>query len=339
MTAGLPCSAGPPSPASGVRRYRVAGLVVETALDVPHCGPVLTRALPDVRFNHGVPWNRAPGPARALGPSPAGTRHRVSRSAWISADQHGNWVECGRFGRVRAGFHPSFDWRRRQAPGAEQYWAAILAAGLTGLFIGAYGAPGRVGVHAAAAAPHARGPGILLTGPSGAGKSTIATALQRTGWWWIAREATAVTAPAAVAGPWRVESEWPVKHVSTPGRPKWPTFIPAGPRFLPGGAPLGAVYWLADRHRPNRVRITPASPAMGVRLRREARLYTLLGWQQPGCLFWMSPRWADWDAHGPPVFLVERPASYKAPDTAPYLAEHALEILSATVSSSAVPVS
>ena len=341
MRSGLGSAPPPPgvSPPAPARRYRVGGLVVETTVDAPFCEAVLTRDRPDVTLEHGVPWDRAPATARALGRAEPRLRHRITPETWISVDMRGNWVECGRDGAVRAGLHPDFDWRRRDAPGEAEYWSASLTISLTGIFFGAYDRPRHVGVHAAAAAPAPGGPAVLLTGPSGAGKSTIATALQMLGWHWIAREATRVEAPAGPGGPWRVEAEWPIKHVGTPGRAKWPTFIPAGPRFLAAGAPLGAVYALATRRHPDRVRIERASPGMAGRMRREARLYTLLHLDQPDCRLWLSDHGPRWDAGGPPVYLVERPRSFKATDTAPFVARHALEVFSrARGCRAAVPV-
>ena len=328
--AGAPFMPSGPGPAGPARRYRVGGLVIETTVEVPHSRAVMTRALPDARVEHGVSWDRAPAAAKALGRGERRTRHRITAATWTAVDLRGNWVECGRDGAVRAGLHPDFDWRRRDAPSEAAYWTAVLTAGLTGVFFGAYERPRHVGVHAAAAAPAPEGPAILLTGISGAGKSTIATALQLLGWHWIARESTRVAAPAGPGEPWRVEAEWPIKHVGTPGRPKWPTLIPAGPRFLAAGAPLGAVYALATRRHPDRVRIERASAGMAGRMRREARLYTLLHLEQPDCRRWLSGLGPRWDAGGPPVYLVERPRSFKATDTAPFVARHALGVFSRT---------
>ena len=326
----------PRSTPAGRFRYRVAGLVLDTNCRVPLAAPLLTEAAPDAVLDVNRPWSEAPRAVRELPVPSRQTSFSRGPDGWAVIDHRRTWLAVGRDGRAGAGVPPRFDPAAIGAPSLAEYWMALLVTGLGAHLVRACDRDRHVTLHTAGVALGRAGPGILLTGASGAGKSTVAAGLQRLGCYWATGDTTRVERCAPAPAGWKLTPWWPVKlDFSRPGA-KWPTFHPAGPRYLRDPVPLGVVYTLLSRRRSAAVRIERASTSLGVRLRRAARLFVPL--HGPGPPEQRGGQWdaaEEWGNSGPPVYTVERPLGCRPDETAAVVAEHAQRILDAA--ESAVP--
>ena len=322
----------PRSTPAGRFRYRVAGLVLDTNCRVPLAARILTEAAPDAVLDVNRPWSEAPRAVRELPVPSSQTSFSWGPDGWAVIDHRRTWLAVGRDGRAAAGVPPRFDPAAIGAPSLAEYWMALLVTGLGAHLVRACDRGRHVTLHTAGVALGRAGPGILLTGASGAGKSTVATGLQRLGCYWATGDTTRVERCAAAPGGWKLTPWWPVKlGFFRPGT-RWPTFHPAGPRYLRDPVPLGAVYTLLTRRRSAAVRIERASASLGVRLRRAARLFMPLHGPDPDR---RGERWdaaEEWGGSGPPVYTVERPLECPPDETAAVVAEHAQRILGAAES-------
>ena len=316
-------------PQSGRFRYRVAGLVLDTNCRVPLAAQLLTAADPDAVLDVDRPWSDAPRSVLELPRPSRQTSFSSEPGGWAAVDQRGTWLAVGPDGRAAAGVPPRFDPAATGAPSMAEYWMGLLVTGLGAHLVRACDRDRHVTLHTAGVALGRAGPGILLTGESGAGKSTVAGGLQRLGCYWATGDTTRVERSATAPTGWNLTPWWPVKLDFSQSSTKWPTFHPAGPRYLPEPVPLGVVYALLTRRRSAAVRIERASAPVGVRLRCAARLFRPL--HGPG----REPRRGGrdaaeaWESNGPPVYTVERPFRCPPDETATAIAEHARRVLRA----------
>ena len=311
------------------RRYRVAGLVMDTVCRVPFSDIVLTGVDADIVLDVDCSPEEAPPTVKRL-PRP---RRQVAAfedaSGWACIDHRGIWLAVRPNGRASAGTPAGYDPAQTGAPSMAALWTALLVTGLGAHLVRARDGGTHVTVHAAGVAADPAGPAILLAGESGAGKSTVASELERSGYWWAGGETTRAERAAASPTGWRLASWWPVRLDFPRNGPAWPTYRPVGPRYLREPVPLAGIYWLVSRRRSASVRIEPAPGSLGIRLRRAARVFRSPdGTGPPGATG--KPAWQAWERHGPAVYTVERPQHCPPEQHAAAVAAHARQVLGVT---------